>query len=172
LLTTDDEIGADTTELFNYLTGYSKQTDYRRLLIAPVNLREKLMMLIERETENARAGKPARIIAKLNRLADPVIIQALYEASNAGVSIDLIVRGICLLRPGVTGLSENIRVRSIVGRFLEHSRIFYFENDGDGEIYIGSADWMPRNLNRRVEVVTPINNPKLKNYLKDTVLQA
>jgi len=172
LLTTDDGIGADTTELFNYLTGYSKQTDFRRLLIAPVNLREKLMMLIERETENARAGKPARIIAKLNRLADPVIIQALYDASNAGVSIDLIVRGICLLRPGLTGLSENIRVRSIVGRFLEHSRIFYFENDGDGEIYIGSADWMPRNLNRRVEVVTPINNPKLKNYLKDTVLQA
>ena len=172
LLTTDDEIGADTTELFNYLTGYSKQTDYRRLLIAPVNLREKLMMLIERETENARAGKPARIIAKLNRLADPVIIQALYDASKAGVSIDLIVRGICLLRPGVADLSENIRVRSVVGRFLEHSRIFYFENDRDYEIYIGSSDWMPRNLNRRVEVVAPVSSPRLKEYLKDIVLDA
>ena len=130
------------------------------------------MMLIERETENARAGKPARIIAKLNRLADPVIIQALYDASKAGVSIDLIVRGICLLRPGVADLSENIRVRSVVGRFLEHSRIFYFENDRDYEIYIGSSDWMPRNLNRRVEVVAPVSSPRLKEYLKDIVLDA
>jgi polyphosphate kinase len=172
LLTADEGIGADATDLFNYLTGYSNQEDYRRLLIAPVNLREKLTELIERETAQAEMGRPARIIAKLNRLADPAIIRALYDASEAGVSIDLIVRSICLLRPGVPGLSENIRVRSIVGRFLEHSRIFYFANGGDEEVYIGSADWMPRNLDRRVEVVCPINDPRLKNYLKQEVLGA
>jgi polyphosphate kinase len=172
LLTTDEQIGADTSEFFNYLTGYSKPTDYRRLLVAPVNLREKLTGLIEREIEHARAGRAARIMAKLNRLADPAIIQTLYDASDAGVSIDLVVRGICLLRPGVEGLSEHIRVRSIVGRFLEHSRVFYFENGGDEELYIGSADWMPRNLNRRVEVVAPVDDPKLKAYLKNTVLDA
>jgi polyphosphate kinase len=172
LFTADEEIGADASEFFNYLTGYSKQQQYRQLLVAPVNLREKLTALIERETENARAGRSARIIAKLNRLADPNIIQALYDASASGVEIDLIVRGICMLRPGVPELSENIRVRSVVGRFLEHSRIFYFANDGEEEVYIGSADWMPRNLNRRVEVVCPINDPKLRRYLKDEVLQA
>ena len=172
LLTADNDIGADASELFNYLTGYSQQQDYRRLLIAPLNLREKVTRLIERETANAKAGQAARIIAKLNRLADPNIIQALYEASAAGVEIDLIVRGICMLRPGVPGLSENIRVRSIVGRFLEHSRIFYFANDGNEELYIGSADWMPRNLNRRVEVVCPVNNARLKKFLRDEVLQA
>jgi polyphosphate kinase len=172
LLTANDDLGADATEFFNYLTGYSRQQDYRQLLVAPVNLREKLTELIERETANARVGRPARIIAKLNRLADPNIIQFLYEASAAGVEIDLIVRGICMLRPGVPGLSENIRVRSIVGRFLEHSRILFFENDGNHEIYIGSADWMPRNLNRRVEVVCPVNDPRLRNYLRDEVLQA
>jgi polyphosphate kinase len=172
LFTADKEIAADATEFFNYLTGCSKQTDYRRLLIAPVNLREKLTRLIERETAHARAGRPARIVAKLNRLADPAIIQTLYEASQAGVSIDLIVRGVCLLRPGVAGLSENIHVRSIVGRFLEHSRIVYFANNGDEEVYIGSADWMPRNLNRRVEVICPVNDPRLRGYLKDVVLAA
>ena len=172
LFTADKEIAADATEFFNYLTGCSKQTEYRRLLIAPVNLREKLTMLIERETSHARAGRPARIVAKLNRLADPVMIQTLYEASQAGVSIDLIVRGVCLLRPGVAGLSENIHVRSIVGRFLEHSRIVYFANDGDEEVYVGSADWMPRNLNRRVEVICPVSDPRLKRYLKDIVLGA
>jgi len=172
LFTADEEIGADATEFFNYLTGYSKQQEYRRLLISPVNLREKLVELIERETANARAGRPARIVAKLNRLADPNIIQTLYDASESGVSIDLIVRGICMLRPGVRGLSENIRVRSIVGRFLEHSRIFYFANDGNEEVYIGSADWMLRNLNRRVEVVCPVNDPSLRKYLKDSVLGA
>src|SRR6266404_5495881 len=166
LFTADKEIGEDATEFFNYLTGYSQQQNYRRLLISPVNLREKLTSLIERETANAKAGRPAQIIAKLNRLADPNIIYALYDASAAGVPIDLIVRGICMLRPGVPGLSENIRVRSIVGRFLEHSRIYYFANDGDEEVYIGSADWMPRNLNRRVEVVCPINDLKLKKYLR------
>jgi polyphosphate kinase len=172
LFTADEEVGADATELFNYLTGYSDQTDYRRLLISPVNLREKLTALIERETTNAKAGRPARIVAKLNRLADPNIIQLLYDASEAGVSIDLIVRGICMLRPGVPGLSENIRVRSIVGRLLEHSRILYFLNDGREEVYLGSADWMPRNLNRRVEVVCPVTDPRLRKYLQDEVLQA
>jgi polyphosphate kinase len=172
LFTADKEIGEDTTEFFNYLTGYSQQQNYRRLLISPVNLREKLTMLIERETANAKAGRTARIIAKLNRLADPNIIQALYDASAAGVEIDLIVRGICMLRPGMPRLSENIRVRSIIGRFLEHSRVFYFANDGNEEMYIGSADWMPRNLNRRVEVVCPVNDPRLRKYLRDEVLQA
>ncbi len=172
LFTADEEIGADATDLFNYLTGFSQQQKYRRLMVAPLNLREKLTALIERETEHARAGDPARIVAKLNRLADPAIIQSLYKASQAGVSIDLIVRSICLLRPGVPDLSENIQVRSIVGRFLEHSRIFYFRNGGDEEVFIGSADWMPRNLNQRVEVVCPINDPKLRKYLKQNVLDA
>ena len=172
LLTADKEIGTDATEFFNYLTGYSQQQSYRRLLIAPINLREKLTALIERETANAKAGRPARIIAKLNRLADPKIIQALYDASAAGVEIDLVVRGICMLRPGVPKLSENIRVRSIVGRFLEHSRVLYLANDGDDEVYIGSADWMPRNLNRRVEVLCPISDPGFKQYLKQELLDA
>jgi polyphosphate kinase len=172
LLTADEDIGADTTEFFNYLTGYSAQQQYRRLLVAPVNLRGKITAMIERETAHAKAGRPARIVAKLNRLSDPNIIHTLYYASEAGVVIDLIVRGICMLRPGVPGLSENIRVRSIVGRFLEHSRVFDFANDGDEELYIGSADWMPRNLNRRVEVVTPVNDPGLKTYLKEEVLDA
>lgn len=172
LFTTDPDIGADATEFFNYLTGYSRQTAYRKLLVAPVNLRQKLTRLIEREIRNARANRPARIIAKLNRLADPLIIEKLYEASAAGVSIDLVVRGVCMLRPGLPGLSENIRVRSIVGRFLEHSRIFYFANDGHEELYVGSADWMLRNLNRRVEVVCPVEDPKLQRYLKDEVLAA
>jgi polyphosphate kinase len=172
LLTVDEGLGADATEFFNYLTGYSRQKDYRKLLVAPVNLREKVTELIERETANARAGRSARIIAKLNRLADANVIQALYDASAAGVQVDLIVRGICMLRPGVPGLSENIRVRSIVGRFLEHSRVLYFDNDGNEEIYIGSADWMPRNLNRRVEVVCPVKDPRLKRYLRDEVLEA
>jgi len=170
LFTTDPEIGADATEFFNYLTGYSRQTNYRKLLISPVNLREQLIDLINRETEHAKAGREARIMAKLNRLADPKIIEALYAASEAGVQIDLIVRGICMLRPGVPGMSENIRVRSIVGRFLEHSRIFYFANDGEEEIYIGSADWMLRNLDRRIEVVCPVENPRLRDYLKSGVL--
>jgi len=172
LFTTDEEIGADASEFFNYLTGYSQQSEYRKLLVAPVNLRPELTRLIERETENARANRPAQIVAKLNRLADPLIIEKLYEASAAGVSIDLVVRGVCMLRPGVPGLSDNIRVRSIVGRFLEHSRIFYFANDRQEEVYVGSADWMLRNLNRRVEVICPVRDPKLRRYLKDEVLGA
>jgi polyphosphate kinase len=170
IFTADPAIGEDATEFFNYLTAYSTPKDYRKLLVAPVNLRQRLTSLIERETAHAKAGRPARIIAKLNRLADEQIIDSLYEASRAGVEIDLIIRGICMLRPGVPGLSENIRVRSIVGRFLEHSRVMYFANDGQEEVYIGSSDWMHRNLSRRVEVVCPIEDPKLRAYLKDEVL--
>jgi polyphosphate kinase len=172
LLTVDEEIGEDATELFNFLTAYSPQDDFRKLLVAPANLRQRMLELIRRETENARAGKPARIIAKNNRIADQEIVEALYAASQAGVEIHLIVRGICTLRPGVPGLSENIRVRSVVGRLLEHSRVYYFENAGEPEVYLGSSDWMPRNLDRRVEVVTPVQVPKLREYLKDEYLTA
>ena len=171
LFTADDQVGADATELFNYLTGCSRQTDYRRLFVAPVTLRERINALIDREIENQKAGRPARIIAKFNRLADKQMIMKLYEASQAGVQIDLIIRGICMLRPGVPGLSETIRVRSVVGRFLEHSRIFYFENGGQEEVYIGSADLMSRNLKHRIEVVAPIRNPVIKTYLRDIVLE-
>jgi polyphosphate kinase len=172
LLTVDEQIGEDSTELFNYLTAYSQNEGFRKLLVAPLNLRERMVELIGRETANAKNGLPARIIAKFNRLADVEIIRALYEASQAGVEIDLIVRGICMLRPGIPGLSENIKVRSIVGPLLEHSRVYYFANAGEEEIYIGSSDWMPRNLDRRVEVVTPVENPNLKNYLKNEYLAA
>ena len=172
IFTADQTIGEDATEFFNYLTAYSTPKTYQKLLVAPVNLREKLTALIERETAHAKAGRPAQIIAKLNRVADEQIIRSLYEASQAGVSIDLIVRGVCMLRPGVPGLSENIRVRSIVGRFLEHSRVMYFANDGNEEVYIGSADWMHRNLSRRVEVICPIDDPSMRAHLKDEVLQA
>lgn len=172
LLTADPEIGADAADLFNFLTGFSRQKEYQRLLVAPVNLRARMLALIERETAHARANRPARIIAKTNRLTDLHVIAALYEASRAGVEIDLIVRGACMLRPGVPGLSETIRVRSVVGRFLEHSRIFYFANNGDDEIFIGSADWMRRNLDRRVEVVAPVRDPELKSHLRDEVLGA
>ena len=172
LLTVDEEIGSDATDLFNFLTGFSRQKSYRKLLVAPVNLREQMIALIEREAEHARQGRPARITAKLNRLADRDIIRALYAASQAGVPIDLIVRGICMLRPGVPGLSETIRVRSIVGRFLEHSRVYYFQNGGSEEVYTGSADWMSRNLDRRIEVLTPVRDTSLRRYLKDVVLAA
>ncbi len=172
ILTVDEAIGEDATELFNYLTAYSQNKGFRKLLVAPLNLREKMIEMIGRETANAKQGLPARIIAKFNRLADVHIIRALYEASQAGVEIDLIVRGICMLRPGIPGLSENIRVRSIVGPLLEHSRVYYFANGGNEEIYIGSSDWMPRNLDRRVEVVTPVENANLANYLKNEYLAA
>ena len=172
LLTNDSVIGDDATDLFNFLTGFSMQKEYSRLLIAPVNLRTRMLSLIQRETEHALAGKPAQLIAKVNRLTDLDVIEALYKASQAGVKIELIVRGACMLRPGVPGLSPTIHVRSVVGRFLEHSRIFYFLNDGEEELYIGSADWMTRNLDRRVEVVAPVLSPHLRKYLKDTVLWA
>ncbi|HEV2765024.1 MAG TPA: polyphosphate kinase 1, partial [Pyrinomonadaceae bacterium] len=170
LLTADDDIGADATDLFNFLTGFSRQKEYRSLMVAPVNLRERMTALIERETEHQRAGRPARIAAKINRLADAEIVRALYRASQAGVPIDLVVRGVCMLRPGVPGLSETIRVRSIVGRFLEHSRVYYFQNGGEEELYTGSSDWMGRNFDRRVEVIAPVHDAGLKRYLKDVIL--
>lgn len=170
MFTVNDAIGRDATELFNYLTGFSEQTDYRKLMVAPVDLREKLNALFDREIEHQRAGRPAHIIAKFNRLADLQIIEKLYEVSRAGVKVDLIVRGICMLRPGIPGLSENIRVRSVVGRFLEHSRVFWFWNGGDDESYIGSADWMSRNLKNRIEVVAPVTEPRAKRYLRDVLL--
>ncbi len=166
LLSCREELGSDLTDLFNYLTGYSRQHSYRKLLVAPVNLRDRMMAMIQRETEHARQGNPGLIIAKMNSLVDAAIIQTLYEASQAGVEIELIVRGICCLRPGVAGVSDNIRVLSVIGRYLEHSRIFYFGNNGNAEVFIGSADWMPRNLDRRVEAVTPIEEPSLVQALR------
>lgn len=167
LLSCQDELGADLTDLFNYLTGYSRQHSYRKLLVAPVNLRDRMIELIQREADHCKNGTPGRIVAKMNALVDTRIIAALYEASQAGVQIDLIVRGICCLRPGIKGVSDNIRVVSIVGRFLEHSRIFYFHNQGQEEVFIGSADWMPRNLDRRVEAVVPVEDPDLKKDLQE-----
>ncbi len=170
LLTADEEIGSDVADLFNYLTVYTEPKHVRTLLMAPINLRDRMKQMIERETANARAGKRARIVAKINRLADTEIVNKLYEASQAGVEIDLIIRGICILRPGVPGLSENVRVRSIVGRLLEHSRVYYFENGGDAEVYVGSSDWMPRNLDRRVEVLAPIRDRRIARYLSEEYL--
>lgn len=161
-----EELGADLTDLFNFLTGYSRQRSYRKLLVAPVSLRNRMIVLIQRERDRALKGEKAHIIAKMNALVDPSIIQTLYEASQAGVQIDLIIRGICCLRPGLEGISDNIRVVSIIGRFLEHSRIFYFYNNGEEEIYMGSADWMQRNLDRRVEAVVPIDDPNIFQELK------
>ena len=162
-----EDLGADLTDLFNYLTGYSRQRSYRKLLVAPVNLRDRTIALIRREIEHCQNGKSGRIVAKMNALVDPQIIAVLYEASQAGVEIDLIVRGICCLRPGIKDVSENIRVISIVGRFLEHSRIYYFQNGGQEEVYIGSADWMSRNLNRRVEAITPVEDLNLAKDLEE-----
>ncbi|HKO95871.1 MAG TPA: polyphosphate kinase 1 [Pyrinomonadaceae bacterium] len=170
LFTSDENAGADATELFNYLTGYSRQMEYRSLFVAPVSMREKMIALIDREIRHREEGRRAHIVIKLNRLADKQMIEKLYDASKAGVKIDLIVRGVCVLRPGVPGLSENITVRSVIGRFLEHSRILYFANGGDEEVYLGSADWMSRNLSYRIEVVAPVNDPSLKSKLKDEIL--
>jgi polyphosphate kinase len=161
ILSCNADLVQDLVELFNYLTGFSKQQHFRMLLVAPVTLRRRMQELISRETENARAGRPAAIKAKMNALVDPAIIALLYEASQAGVQIDLVVRGMCSLRPGLEGISDNIRVCSVIGRFLEHSRLFWFANDGAAEIYLGSADWMPRNLDRRVEAVVPVLDPQL-----------
>jgi polyphosphate kinase len=161
LFTCSEAIGADVTDLFNTLTGFSRQRVYRKLLVAPVGMRQRFLQLVEREAEHARNGRPARIIMKLNAIVDAESIDALYRASQAGVEIDLIVRGICCLRPQVPGLSDRIRVISIVGRFLEHSRLWYFANDGHAEFYIGSADWMPRNFDRRVECTAPVEDPQL-----------
>jgi polyphosphate kinase len=171
MFTVDEEIGADATDLFNYLTGYSSKQDYRKLLVAPINLRERMEALIQREIEHQENGEEGHLIFKMNSLVDKKMIKALYRASRAGVKIDLLVRGICCLRPGLKGVSENIQVISIVGRFLEHSRIYYFRNAGKEEIYLGSADLMPRNINRRVEVLFPVAEPRLIRYLHDDVLQ-
>jgi polyphosphate kinase len=161
------ELGADLTDLFNYLTGYSQQRSYRKLIVSPVNARESFERLIQQEIDHCHAGKTGRIVAKMNALVDPKTIANLYRASQAGVSIDLIIRGMCCLRPGVPGVSENIRVISIIGRFLEHSRIYYFHNGGDATIFIGSADWMARNLDRRVEAIVPIEDPDISNDLQE-----
>lgn len=166
LITADPELGSDAINLFNYLTGYATDIKWKKLVMAPLNLRSRTLRLIRREIENSTKENPGHIIAKMNSLVDVEIITALYDASCAGVKVDLIVRGICCLKPGLKGISENIRVISVVGRLLEHSRIFYAKNNGNDEVYIGSADMMPRNLDRRVEVIVPITNPKLKNKVK------
>jgi polyphosphate kinase len=162
LFTHDEAITAAVHNTFNYLTAYAEQPNYKPLMLAPVDMAKTCIALIDREARAARRGKPARIIVKVNAVVDPPLIQALYRASRAGVDIDLIVRGQCALVPGVRGLSSRIRVRSIVGRFLEHSRIFYFENGGNPDIYLGSADWMPRNLYERVEVLFPLKDPAIR----------
>ena len=172
LLTADPEITTAVHDVFSFLTAYAENPSYGPLLVAPLDLAEKCMRLIEREAEHAREGRPARMIVKINSLLDKDIVKALYRASQAGVDIELLVRGICSLRPGIRGISDRIRVRSIVGRFLEHSRIFYFENGGEPEVYLGSADWMPRNLHERVEVLFPLKNPLLRDRVVHEILAA
>ena len=171
LFTADEQIGADVTDLFNYVTGYSAKNEYRKLMVAPIDMRKRMEALIHREIEHAQRGGRGHLIFKMNALEDPGIIRSLYQASQAGVRIDLIVRGICSLRPGVKGVSENIEVRSIVGRFLEHSRIFYFRNGGQEEVYLGSADLMGRNLNHRVEVMFPVESKRLIARVRDEILE-
>jgi polyphosphate kinase len=170
MFTCDEEIGADATDLFNYLTGYSAKTDYRKLIVAPINLRSRMEALIRREIAHQQEGRQGHLIFKMNALVDRPMIELLYQASRAGVVVDLLVRGICCLRPGVPGVSDNIRALSVVGRFLEHSRIYYFRNGGAEEIYLGSADLMPRNIDRRVEVLFPVSDPAWIRYLRDEVL--
>ncbi|HEY1985494.1 MAG TPA: polyphosphate kinase 1 [Terracidiphilus sp.] len=172
LLTSDAQITERVHMVFNYLTAHAEIDDYRPLLVAPLTMAESFLGLIRRESEHAQAGRPAHIIAKMNALLEPSVIEALYAASQAGVEVDLIIRGVCTLRPGVNGLSERIRVRSIVGRFLEHSRIFHFANGGEDEIYMGSADWMPRNLFERCEVVFPVRDPAVRARIHDEILPA
>jgi polyphosphate kinase len=170
--TDDEDICTDVADIFNYLTGYSKQTSFKKLIVAPINMREKFLELINREIENVKAGGEGKIIFKLNSIVDPALISAMYEASSAGVQIKLIVRGICCLVPGVKDLSENIEVISIVGRYLEHSRVYYFYNNGEDEIFLSSADFMQRNLDRRVEIAFPIEDQKLKNEINRTLIKA
>jgi polyphosphate kinase len=172
LLTCDPQITERVHMVFNYLTAHAEIDDYRPLLVAPLTMAESFLGLIRREIDHANAGRPAHIVAKMNALLEPSVIEALYLASQAGVEIDLIIRGLCILRPGLPGLSERIRVRSIVGRFLEHSRIFHFANGGDDEIYLGSADWMPRNLFERCEVVFPVRDAAAKTRIHDEILPA
>jgi polyphosphate kinase len=167
LLTANPDFGADLVELFNYLTGFSKQQSFRKLLVAPVTLRSRMQDLIRREIAHVQAGEGGHIRAKMNALTDPSLIALLYEASQAGVHIELIIRGMCSLRPGVEGISDHIQVVSVIGQFLEHSRLFWFANGGNPELFIGSADWMARNLDRRVEAVAPIEDPKLRSQLEE-----
>ncbi|HKV73951.1 MAG TPA: polyphosphate kinase 1 [Gemmatimonadales bacterium] len=169
LFTTDPDLGADLSDLFNVLTGFADPPAYRKLIVAPRDMRRRFLEMVQRETAHAEAGRPARIACKMNALVDQDLIAALYRASRAGVRIDLIVRGICSLRPGLPGVSENVRVISVVGRFLEHSRAFYFLNGGEEEVYIGSADWMPRNLERRIEAVTPVPDPGQRRHILDVL---
>ena len=171
LFTAEESILDDISEVFNSLTGYSSKRSYNALLVAPIGLRQGIRALVEREIEHAKAGRPARMIVKNNAVADPGIIKILYRASQAGVPIDMIVRGVCCLRPGIPGISETIKVRSIVGQFLEHSRLYYFENGGAPEVYIGSADLMERNLDRRVEVLCTVIDPAMRQMLRDAVLE-
>jgi polyphosphate kinase len=170
LFTADEEIAEDVSNLFNYVTGYSDKSDYKKLLVSPVNARHRMDALIEREIKHAKAGRKAHLIFKMNALVDPPMIRALYRASNAGVKVHLLVRGICCLRPGVAGVSDHIEVDSVVGRFLEHSRVYYFLNGGEEEVYMGSADLMPRNIDHRVEVIAPIEDPKIVRHICDDVL--
>jgi polyphosphate kinase len=170
MMTCDPETGADCTDLFNYLTGYSAKSKYRKLLVAPISLRSRFAELIEREIEHQKSGRGGHLILKMNALVDSKMIKALYRASQAGVKVQLLVRGICCLRAGVPGVSDNITVTSIVGRFLEHSRIYFFNNGGEEEVYLGSADLMPRNLNRRVEVIFPVGDPNLVKAVRDHIL--
>ena len=172
MFTCDEQIGADATNMFNYLTGYSAVNEYHKLLVAPINLRERMETLILREIDHQRNSRQGHLIFKVNSLVDKEIIQLLYRASREGVQVDLFVRGICCLRPGLAGISENIRVISIVGRFLEHSRCYYFRNGGQDEIYLGSADLMPRNIDRRVEVLFPVQDADIIHYLRDEMLVA
>jgi polyphosphate kinase len=170
LLTCRPDLGEDASAVFNLLTGYSQGHDWQKLIVAPLHLADRIVAMIDREREHAKQGRPARIIVKMNSLVDPRAIRALYRASQAGTRIDLIVRGICCLRPGVPGVSENIRVISIIDKFLEHSRISYFQNGEQPEIYLSSADWMPRNFNRRVELMFPIEDPRLHERILHGIL--
>jgi polyphosphate kinase len=171
-MTCDEVLGEDAAALFDLMTGYVQPVRWNKMRVAPHGLREWVIEMIDRERDHCLAGRPARIVAKLNALVDSDVIRSLYRASRAGVPIDLIVRGICCLRPGLPGTSENIRVRSIVGRYLEHSRVFHFENGGSGEVYVSSADWMPRNFDRRIEIVFPIEDARLKSRMVDEILAA
>ncbi len=171
MFTASPEVADDVTHLFNYLTGYSAKADYKRLLVAPVNLRARVEAMIEREIEHQKQGRRAHLIFKTNALVDPEMIRLLYRASQAGVRVQLLVRGICCLRPGLPGISENIEVTSIIGRFLEHSRVYYFHNGGDEEVYLGSADLMPRNLDHRVEILFPLADDKLIARVRDEWLK-
>ena len=172
LMTSDEAITSDVANVFNYLTGYAKHADFKALLVAPVNMRQRLTSYIDREIAHAVAGRPAHIVFKSNSFVDPVIIEQLYRASNAGVQIELIIRGMCCVIPGVPGMSANIRVRSIVGRFLEHSRVYWFNNDGDAQVYVGSADLMERNLDRRVETLFPIHDAEIRQWIGNEFLAA